>query len=204
MPMDSILVSPLSVGPRKAGVRLDAVDDHDRLRLRGNAVHVYGCAVFEVTDDHRVHGRANRNADGRFGDAVACEHLFLAFGGGGAVAAHAREHERLRAQRAQLADDRLGDLADVGDAAAAAADCDDLARVHAVPHFGTLETRSARCRSMSVRRSAANFWRMVDHARQRDVEPAGDVDFDAIGNHASGPCVAGDRCRCGETVSDPS
>jgi hypothetical protein len=98
------------------------------------------------------------------------------------VTAHAREDEGLRSQRAQLTHHGLGDLADVGDAAAAAADRDDLSGFHAFAHLGTLKLKCDGAGDVG-QPLRLELLANGEHARQRDVEPAGDVDFDAIGNH---------------------
>jgi hypothetical protein len=163
-------------------VRLDAIDDDDRIGFGGVLVHVHGRAVGQMTDDFGVHARFDRHTGESLGDAVALEHLFLPLGGGRAVAAHRRKYEGFRARGLQLADCRAGDLRDVGDAAAAAADRDALSGLDATAHFGAFELSADG--SIDIGQAdGLEFLPHVCHSRERHIQSAGDVDFDLLLDH---------------------
>src|SRR5215831_2210582 len=131
----------------------------------------------------------DRAADEALGNAIARQYLALPFRRSAAVAAHGREDERFGAERLQLGNHLLGAIADIGDAAAAAAHGDRHARLDLRPHLGTLELLGDGVRYV-VHLDRLELLADVDHARQRNVEAARDVDFDAITDHfLHPPCV---------------
>src|SRR4029077_10190856 len=109
-------------------------------------------------------------------------HVALALGGGAAVAPHGGEDEGLRAQRLQLGNYLLGAIGNVGDSAASAAHGDGHAGLDLGSHLGTLELLGHGLRDVSDL-DRFEFLADVDHARQGNIEPTRDVDFDAIADH---------------------
>ena len=118
MPMVIILTMPLSIGARKFVCGLMRQTKHDAVGSGRELVHVDGHAV-DLAQFHHVHLRLDGAADEALGDAVALQHLALAFGRGAAVAAHGGEDEGLGAQCLELGHHLLHAVGDVGDAAAA-------------------------------------------------------------------------------------
>jgi hypothetical protein len=103
----------------EAGVRLDAPDHDDPVGAGGAGVHVDRHALWRAAEDDRLHRRADLDAEAGRRDAVAGQHLALPLGRPAAVAAHGRDDEGARAERAQLVEDRADDLAQRRDAPAA-------------------------------------------------------------------------------------
>ena len=182
MPMVIILTMPLSMGARKLVCGLMRQTTARRRRLRRRACPCRPACRRACPAPPPPCCDVNRAADEALGDAVALQHLALALGGGAAVAAHGREDEGLGAQRLELGDDLLGALGDVGDAAAAAAHRDGHAGLDLGAHLGALELVDHRLADV-VELRGLELLPDVHHARQRNVEPARDVDFDAIADH---------------------
>src|SRR5262245_17390176 len=105
--------------PVIAGVRLDARDDADVIRLRRDLIEHDRKAFAGRAERHGFHRGANWGADEGLGDAVAFQNLALPLGEAAAVAAHGGYQKRLGAQVLQKLHSALEDDRDIGDAAAA-------------------------------------------------------------------------------------
>src|SRR6185436_9873111 len=178
----------------KRGMRLDPVDDDNALGFGREAVHVHGRAIVELADDHGVHGRFNRHAHRRFRNAIAFQHFSLAFGCRRSVAAHRWKNKRFGAKGQQFADHALGNDRYVGDAAAAAADGNDLSGLNLGPDFGTLKFPGHRRRDVA-QVGGVEFLANVDHARQGDIEPSRDVHLYFVFDHVGLLRQADSRAR---------
>ena len=104
------------------GVPLHAAAEHDAIAFVGVAVHIGLDALGRFAERHHVERTAHRAADSLLDDAVVGEHVGLALGGGGAVAAHGWKDEGAHALRLPVLDGGARDGGDIGDAAAAHAD----------------------------------------------------------------------------------
>ena len=105
------------------------------------------------------------------------------------MAAHRRKNEGFGAKRLQFTDHALGDGRDVGNAAAAAAERDNLAGLYLGAHFGPLEFPGNRCGNVA-QVGAVELLAHVDHARKGNVESARDVDFYFVFDHLLSPQAA--------------
>src|SRR5882724_11678852 len=168
----------------EVGMRFDARDDDDRVGFGGMLVHIYRHAVIELAQFHHVHAGLDRTSDITLGDAIAFQHFTLAFGGSATVTAHGREDERLGAERLELSDHGLGAFGYVVDAAGAATDGDDHARLDLGPHLGALELLD-HGPGHAVEFLCLELLAHMHHPRQGNIESAGHVDFDAITDHFS-------------------
>ena len=168
-------------GRTEVGMRLDPAHEGDRVGSSRELVHVDRHAV-DLAQLHHFHLRLDRAADIALGDAVVLQHLALAFGRGAAVAAHGGEDEGLGAEGLELGHHLLHALGDVGDAAAAHTERNGHAGLHGAAHLGPLELLHYRLADV-VDPGGFEFLPDMDHAGQRDIQPARNVHFDAIADH---------------------
>ena len=104
------------------------------------------------------------------------------------MAAHRGEDEGLRPGAAQRLDDGLGGRRHVGHAAAPAADRDALAGPDQAGDVGPRHLGADGARHV-VEAGRVEGLAHPRHARERDVEPAGDGDFDAVTHVGSPPRI---------------
>ena len=90
----------------EAGVRLDAVDDHDVIGLEGVTVEVDRKPLRSLADNHRLHAGTDRAAEERLGDPIRMEDGFLAFGGSSPVTPHRRDDKGRGPQAPEMLDNR--------------------------------------------------------------------------------------------------
>ena len=115
----------------------------------------------------------------RLGQTVVFQHLSLTGGVAGAVAAHGRKQEGIATERFDAVHDRLDDGLDVGDAAAAAANGDALARLDLGGDFRLLELLGDGLGNV-VHARGLGLLPYRHHAGQGDLQTAGDIDVDAL------------------------
>ena len=145
-PIAHIFARPLSIGAPNVRMRLDSVDDDDRVRCEGTRTHPDGHLPFDRRDALGLGARDNRCIHRLRIDAIAGEHFALALGGRAAVRTHRGDHERLRAPLAD-GDDRLAQRRhDLIDAPATGADADAHSRLDALQR-ARLRERAAHCRA---------------------------------------------------------
>ncbi len=121
---------------------LDASDEHDAVGIVGGFIEEDIDAVGRAADLEHFKLADDGTAHRGFGDVVLAEDHRLAFGRGGAVAAHGGEDEGLHAGGLPEVNDRADDGLDVGDAARANANGDPRAGGELGGELGALELRS--------------------------------------------------------------
>ena len=163
----------------EAGVGLDSVDQHNAVRLNGIGVGVDRHAAVELSQNSGVHGGADGSPHTVLSQAVVFEYLPLALGVAGAVTAHGREQERFGTQRLDAVYHGLDNDLNIGDAAAAAADGDTLARLDPGGDFGLLELFGDGLWNI-VHAGGPDLLPHWHHAGQGDIQTASDVYIDAI------------------------
>ena len=114
----------------KIGVRLDAADENRMVGGYGILALADRRSVGDAADLLHLHRRSDLNAHGIFGNAHAGEDFLLSIDGCAAVAAHRRNDVWLHAGGLEVVRGRAHDAGKVGDAAAAGADGDRIARQH--------------------------------------------------------------------------
>ena len=76
----------------EGGVRLDAADNNDRVRLRGILIEINRVPVFQMSHFHSLHTGMNGAAAKLLRDAEAVQNLPLSLSGGASVASHSRDN----------------------------------------------------------------------------------------------------------------
>ncbi len=146
------------VRPVVVGMRLDAVDQNDAVRLVGVPIHEDPERQFSSRQLHDIHRRPHGRAHGVLDDAVLLEDRGLTIAGRAAVAAHCGHDEWMGAAGAHIRGDPGDDRDEVVDAAAAGGDRDPCARSNQVVQALKLLVQGDRGSSRCVR---SNRWRIL-------------------------------------------
>ena len=109
-------------------MRFDLVVYDDPVCFVRKAVAVYRCfcLIIQRSDLYDIHGRAYRDTDVFFRNAVSFQDLQIARCCAAAMAAHGRHDERTGSPFFQLFTDRSDDQRIIGDSPASDSDCDPL------------------------------------------------------------------------------
>ena len=124
------LDQPALVAAAKRAVRLDPAQNQGGVRRRRQLVAERGQAGGRLAERHHLHRRPDRRADRLLGHPHLGQQLHLAVGGGAAVAAHRRHHERLGAQPSHGRGQQPHQLGQIGEAPAAHRQRYPLSRAH--------------------------------------------------------------------------